>query len=372
MLKRVRIQEYRSLLDLELNFDKISMISGSNGAGKSNCYKALALLKALALGRFAESIAGEGGMESVLWSGVRKGNKAKRLIISVEHSEFEYHVEVGIDRAPPTDPNPSMFLLDPKIREESLKIRSGSSLRLVGKRKNSQLSLLDDDSNFDAYDFPLMASESFLSQIREPAKYPFVAMVKAVLGDWKFYHEFDTSSRSPLRVPQVAFWSPQLADDGINLASTVRTIWESGFKESFDEVLAIAFPQMHISIQNPQNRLLLGFSQQHLSRQLSLLEISDGTLRFLCLTAALLSSRKPALIVLNEPEMSLNESVYPAIAKLINLASKDSQIIIVTHATELANEIRPFHALTHHQLALDEGSTKPIDMVGKGKMWKFD
>lgn len=373
MLKRVHIREYRSLLDLELRFDNVSMISGANGVGKSNCYKALALLKSLAEGSFARFIAGEGGMESALWGGKKRSDKPRRIIITVEHSQFEYHVEVGVDCiVDPLDPDPSMFKMDPKIRVERLKVHTGSSSRLVGARKSNQLQLLNNDWEFDYYEFPVMASESFLSQVKEPAKFPFVSLVKEALSSWRFYHEFDTSSHSPLRVPQVAFWSPKLEDGGENLASVIRTIWESGFQEDFDEIFEQAFPDMSIAISVMQNRLELSVTQAHLSRNLNLSEVSDGTLRFLCLAAALLSLDKPDLIVLNEPEMSLNESVYPAIAKLISFASGDSQVIVVTHATELASCVGEDHELTHIELALDEGRTRRKDHVGQGRVWEFD
>ena len=369
MLKRVHIREYRSLLDLELRFDDVSMISGANGVGKSNCYKALALLKSLAEGSFARFIASEGGMESALWGGNTKGDKPRRIIITVEHSQFEYHVEVGVDSDPG---NPSLFLMDPKIRVEKLKVHAGSSSRLVGSRKANQLQLLNSEWEFDYYEFPVVPSESFLSQVKEPAKFPFVSLVKQVLSSWRFYHEFDTSSRSPLRVPQVAFWSPKLEDDGENLASVIQTIWEGGFKQDFDDIFEQAFSDMSIAISSMQNRLELSVAQTHLSRRLNLSEVSDGTLRFLCLAAALLSLDKPDLIVLNEPEMSLNESVYPAIAKLISFASRDSQIIVVTHATELANSVREDHELTHIELALDKGMTRLKDHVGQRRVWTFD
>jgi predicted ATPase len=73
--------------------------------------------------------------------------------------------------------------------------------------------------------------------------------------------------------------------------------------------------------------------QQHgLLRSLSAAELSDGTLRFLLWTAALLTPRPPELMVLNEPETSLHPDLLPALARLIGAASRQSQIIVVSHA----------------------------------------
>jgi predicted ATPase len=61
--------------------------------------------------------------------------------------------------------------------------------------------------------------------------------------------------------------------------------------------------------------------------------LSDGALRYLLLTAALLTPRPPTLLVLNEPETSLHPDLSPALARLIASASPHSQLIVVTHTT---------------------------------------
>lgn len=65
-------------------------------------------------------------------------------------------------------------------------------------------------------------------------------------------------------------------------------------------------------------------------------ELSDGTLRFLYLAAALLSPRPPGLLVLNEPETGLNPAVIEPLADLISIAAENSQVIVTTHSELLA------------------------------------
>ena len=62
--------------------------------------------------------------------------------------------------------------------------------------------------------------------------------------------------------------------------------------------------------------------QHGLLRPLLASELSDGTLRYLLLIAALLSPRPPALMILNEPETSLHPDLLPSLARLIVQASK--------------------------------------------------
>jgi predicted ATPase len=79
--------------------------------------------------------------------------------------------------------------------------------------------------------------------------------------------------------------------------------------------------------------------QHGLLRPLKASELSDGTLRYLLLVAALLSPRPPALMILNEPETSLHPDLLPALARLIVQASKLTQMIVVSHAEALVSAL---------------------------------
>ena len=55
MLKRIRIQGYKSLVDLELNLKPLSVLVGPNASGKSNLLDALQLLSRMATCQTLES-----------------------------------------------------------------------------------------------------------------------------------------------------------------------------------------------------------------------------------------------------------------------------------------------------------------------------
>jgi predicted ATPase len=75
--------------------------------------------------------------------------------------------------------------------------------------------------------------------------------------------------------------------------------------------------------------------QHGLLRPLGASELSDGTLRYLLWTAALLTPRPPELMVLNEPETSLHPDLLPALARLIVHAAEQTQLIVVSHSQPL-------------------------------------
>jgi predicted ATPase len=74
-------------------------------------------------------------------------------------------------------------------------------------------------------------------------------------------------------------------------------------------------------------------------RQLSARELSDGTLRYLLLVAALFSPRPPELLILNEPETSLHPDLISPLASMIRLAAENSQVIVVSHNERVVQEL---------------------------------
>ena len=111
----------------------------------------------------------------------------------------------------------------------------------------------------------------------------------------------------------------------------------------------------------------LMFDQPGINRALMTNELSDGTLRFLLLVAALLTPRPPELMVLNEPENSLHPDLIPALSRLISLAAENSQVIMVSHNAALVSELEADDICVSIQLEKEEGETvlKDADLLSQ-------
>ena len=97
--------------------------------------------------------------------------------------------------------------------------------------------------------------------------------------------------------------------------------------------------------------------QHGLLRPLKAAELSDGTLRYLLLVAALLSPRPPTLMILNEPETSLHPDLLPPLARLIEQAAERSQVVVVSHAAALVSGLEDSADCTQIVLEKDLGET---------------
>ena len=118
MLQSIEVRGYRSLREFRLKLSRVTVVTGGNGVGKSNVYRALALLQRMAEGRFAEALAGEGGMPSALWAGERRKDEPRRISWEIKHSDFEFHIECGMVALGPE--SESLFRTDPEIKNETL------------------------------------------------------------------------------------------------------------------------------------------------------------------------------------------------------------------------------------------------------------
>jgi predicted ATPase len=367
-IKELTISGYRSVRQLRLPLHQVNVLTGPNGCGKSNLYQAMYLLAAVAQGDLAEVFAAEGGMPSALWAGARrKASKSEelRLALGVKFDDYEYILRCGLPTPPGnvTQEEKSHFLLDPEVKEESLSVEmNGQPLRLMEREKATAWAR-DDQGKRVTFPLTFAPSESVLANLREPHLYPQLSMVSMQLRSWRFYHQFRTDADSLIRQPQVGVRSPVLAGDARNLAAALQTIREIGDLRFLEESVDAAFPGARLIIQSPEAHFSVQLKMPGMQRPFEARELSDGTLRYLCLLAALLSPRPPALLALNEPETSLHPDLIPPLARLIAQASKSSQLWITTHSAQLANEIETLTEQTPVVLEKMNGETR---IVGAG------
>ena len=79
-------------------------------------------------------------------------------------------------------------------------------------------------------------------------------------------------------------------------------------------------------------------------------ELSDGTLRFICLATVLLQPDKlmPSTILIDEPELGLHPYAITVLASLLQSASEQHQIIVSTQSVELINGFEAEDGIRDH------------------------
>ena len=365
-IREIHVTGYRSVRNLRLHLSQINVLTGANATGKTNLYNSVFLLAKAAAGGFAQVIAEEGGMPSVLWAGARKSRsmgtirmEGVRMSLGIKTDTFSYELICGLPKQ--SSGEKSAFSLDPEVKEERVWMDAPHGLKVTFfERSPKGAWILDNDERLADYSGELLPTESVLSQLREPHLYPELSSLRTEMSRWRFYHHFRTDAESPLRHPQVGVRTPVLAHDGRDLAAALQTINEVGQSQDLHEAIRQAFPGASLEIEHDEDNGMFAvlLRMPGLRRPLRARELSDGTLRYLCLLAALLSPHPPSLLALNEPETSLHPDLLEPLAKQLVNAGKYSQLWVVTHSQRLAELVEKFSGEAPISLEIVGGETR--------------
>jgi predicted ATPase len=349
MITKLAIAGYRSLSDIRLSLGALNVVTGANGSGKSSLYRAVRLLADIAQGRIIQSLAGEGGLQSTLWAGpesfsraMKKGEQAVQgtvrkasvsLKLGFAGTDYGYAIDLGLGTASP-------FALDPEIKSESQWI--GEALtrpNVFAVRNGPGVRIRDETGAWRQVLTQLAPFDSMMTHCSDPREAPELLLLRERMRDWRFYDHFRTDRDAPARRPQIGTYTPVLGSDGADLPAALETIRAIGNPAELAAAISDAFPGGTIEINDSDGYFELHMRQHGLLRPLKAAELSDGTLRYLLLIAALLSPRPPDLMILNEPETSLHPDLLPPLARLIAQAAQRAQIIVVSHAATLVSDL---------------------------------
>ena len=132
MILTFAVSGYRSLRELVIPLEQLTVITGPNGSGKSSLYKAIRLLADVAQGRAIGALALEGGLQSTLWAGPEAFSRAMKagevpvqgtrrrksvsLKLGFADEDYGYAIDLGL----PVTQGKTKFNQDPEIKAEAL------------------------------------------------------------------------------------------------------------------------------------------------------------------------------------------------------------------------------------------------------------
>ncbi len=350
MIDRLAIEGYRSIRSLVVDLAPLTVVTGRNGTGKSSLYRALRLLAAAGRAGAVGELAADGGLDAVRWAGperiaravreggpteglVRSGPVALRLGFGAADG-LGYAIDLGLPV-----PSDSRFDRDPDIKQEhvfaGLEPRPAS---MLVERRGPVVHVHGDDGRRELTR-GMAPWGSLLDEHAGAADAPEIAGLRRTMRSWRFHDAFRTDAGAPARRAQVGTRSPRLDDDGANLGAVLQTSIEAGFEREIRRSIAEAFDGSELEIVDHDGRMAPALRQPGVLRLLAADELSDGTLQYLLLLAALTSVERPSLIVLNEPERSLHGELLAPLAALIRRAAEQTQVLVVTHQSSLADAL---------------------------------
>lgn len=308
-LSRMTIQGYKSIKKCDISFGKINVLIGSNGAGKSNFISAFSLLQEI-LAKNMQVFVAQSGVNTLLYNGRKVTD------------EIEFEVFFGLNSYGfaliPTDDNRLIF------RKEYFGYHGGYKNESNVARGNSE-SMWERGAhnNIDQYVIPILQKQN-----------------------WRVYHFHDTGRNARIKQEHNISNNKVLMYDAANLAAflyRLKSNYTKNYKEIVQTIQLIA-PYFSDFVLEPQEgneeQIVLKWRQKGCEDIFNASQLSDGTLRFICLAVLLLQPRElqPVTIVVDEPELGLHPYAISIFAELVKQLPAEKQIIISTQSVELLNE----------------------------------
>lgn len=382
MVRRIHIQNYKSLRDVEVTLKPLSVLFGPNAAGKSNFIDALQLLSRIVgsrslkeafeppyRGKPMESFSfDEAGLEGllnrdsalfrlevdvelspvVIESVTREilemrrgqgpkdngGGESKKAASYIHHTQLRYSIEIGISPR-----SGVLHVADEYLvalgRDGIPKAKPQPFVEKVRNRIHLRMERQSHPTYFDRY-----LDHAIVSRPHYPPHYPHLTAFKKELQSWFFYYfEPRERMRAPTSVKEVR----HIGLMGEELAAFLNTLRNTDPRQfgAVERAMHSLIPDV-TGIRTEVNKVG--------EVELSLMEgkvamparvVSEGTLRALGLLALGGVKEPPAVIGFEEPENGVHPRRIRDIAKILTARadSGDTQLVVTTHSPILPDHV---------------------------------
>lgn len=311
-LAHLSVRGFKSIRELE-KFElapSLNVLIGANGAGKSNFISLFRMLADMMDGKLQLYVKSEYGPDALLWGGRKR---TREIDVEIYFARNGYH-----------------FTLAPAANEL---VFSREETYFAGDFANTRRSL---GSGHTEAKLPTLDPDSIASYVLPAVR------------SWRVFHFHDTSSTAPVRLPQKLRDNLRLKPDASNLAPFLRMLRErhkSSYSSIIDTVRMVApFFGDFVERSDPGEQIELEWLEvEDRDTPRGPLQLSDGTLRFICLATLLLqpSQLQPDTIIVDEPELGLHPYALAVLGGLLRQAGERKQIIVSTQSVELVNQLSP-------------------------------
>lgn len=352
-IKRIKVFNFKTFKELDLELGDFNVLIGPNASGKSNFVQILKFLRDICRDGLDNAVSMQGGTKYLRNIKIQKIFKIE-LIIEYIYSLNLKHIENKISHHIITNFKEIKYKFDLAIesRKNNYKIISeeitfycdftkdginskGSiSLDRNGKR-NIYCEKPEIKIDEGLYLFPLQNPKNIkdLILINRPILTFLDNPMYAFLNNIKIHNFEPKYSKRAVPITGKA----ELEEDGSNLSLVLKNIMEDNEKRmSFLNFIKYILPFVtDIGLEKFIDRsLIFKLKEKYFNKYIPASFLSDGTINIIALIIALYFQNKPFLII-EEPEKNLHPQIIPGVIELIKEASKNTQIIITTHNPEV-------------------------------------
>ena len=317
-LRTIKIKGFRSIKETVLKLRPLNVLIGANGAGKSNLIAFFKLVNELMGGRFQQHVGATGRATANLYFGPS--------VTPQLEAEMEFEVENGRDTY-------KMRLFHAAgdsliFAEETLSFHQTGypKPKVVSLGTGHQETRIGDEAEKDE---------------------PTAKTLRHLLNHCRVYHFHDTSPTSRVRQYCYVGDNRWLMPDAANLAAMLyelKSHRETVYRRIVTTIQQVApfFEDFDLEPTNSQD-IILNWRHRKSDLVFGPHQLSDGTLRAICLISLLLQPKDnlPYLIVVDEPELGLHPYALNVIASLFREVSHHAQVLVSTQSRTFLDAFEP-------------------------------
>ncbi len=306
MINTLGIKGYKSIKEVQIDLKPINIFIGANGSGKSNFISFFEFLDNLYNKKLQEYVGLRGGIEKFL----HKGS----------------HPATGIE---------GYLKFDDGTNSYSFQLQPDAETFVVS---TETLWYHDNPLEYRAY--------TKEAQIKNNTWHRGNYIQKHLTG-YKKYHFHETGKNSPFNsTMQIGKDSLVLYDKGENLAPVLYKIKHEHpkiYSRIVKTIQSIA-PYFSDFVLEPNEAgyMKLYWQDKFSAYNYGVVDLSDGTIRFIAMAVLFMQPYPPETIVVDEPELGLHPFAISKLAGMISSAAgRGSQVIVATQSVELVNCFQP-------------------------------
>lgn len=357
MIRRVYIDNFRTLVNFEWKPGRLALLLGDNGTGKTSVPDALWRLKALVAD---ESLAAKQFSDGQLTAWDSRREQRFEIDVEIDGRAYAY----GLTVHHPSEPGAGAT-----VGAESLTVDGV----VVLQARDGQVQLFD-EAGRASFDGPLATSRSALAVLRGRAH---AAIFKEWLAD-----AFQVFAPEPYGMSSSTVGVDQSLNPNLENFAPWYPRWSTEEPEaalSAMSALSEALPGFRgLRKERHRARLLARMEHQGRDYELPFDELSSGQMLLCALYAVLQAFAIPGrTVVFDEPEnyLALRE-IQPWLLEVVDRALGDDgpQVWFISHHPELLNQLAPSHGVrffretgpTRIELFATDEHLLPSEVVARG------
>ncbi len=330
-LPSIRIKGYRPFKDILFQFEPLEVIVGANGSGKSSLFEFLKFLRdacyqeippEIITGMIGQQIFHKPGPDKLSWNAEIDLKQPASLFYQGELMGPVGAIKINYERV---------------ITEKPLQSGFEEGYTYLDFKGGTGVVRDPEDKDFKRMEWNLKKPNQLGLGAITDSTLATLFNLREYIRAWRFYNAFNINNEK-IRRPVSTSQDPLLHEDAGNLSAVLFHLMTE-HPVAFEELKSViksaipGFKNLTVKARGGPGEVIAFWQEENIDKELSLADLSDGTLRFIAWAVLCVMPSPPTLICIDEPDQGVHPRTLSILAGLFEKASERTQLILATHTS---------------------------------------